>query len=87
MEEKNKSIEYIIDDNYREDYANFANIATSPYDITIKFGKVIDSTNENIKIKLSEGIILSPKIAKELVELLNKNIEFYEKNFGEINKR
>jgi len=74
------------DNNMRSTYANVCNVASTREEFTLLFG-----TNQSwhmghneLKVDLSDRMILNPYAAKRLSVLLNGIIQEYETRFGEI---
>jgi len=74
------------DNNMRSTYANVCNVASTREEFTLLFG-----TNQSwhmghneLKVDLSDRIILNPYAAKRLSLLLNGIINEYESRYGEI---
>jgi hypothetical protein len=66
-------------------YANNANFKTSLWDLTIDFGVIVgQSSTGGPKIQDVATVIMSPQHAKIFVEVLARNIQGYEEQFGEI---
>ena len=65
-----------------------ASIRTSVYDFAIEFGEVdkieINKNQADMYVELKAGIVMSPQHAKAFFNILKKNLEEYEKQFGEI---
>ena len=67
-------------------YANVANVAGGREEIVLLFG-VNDAWHagqKEVKVKLSDRIVMSPFAAKRLAVLLNNVIKEFEKKFGKI---
>lgn len=74
------------DSNMRSTYANVCNVASTREEFTLLFG-----TNQSwhmghneLKVDLSDRMILNPYAAKRMSILLNGIIQEYETRFGEI---
>jgi len=74
------------DDNMRSVYANAANVAGGQEEIVLLFGlnQAWHSGQKDIKISLSDRIILNPHAAKRLSLLLNNVLQNYERQFGKL---
>ena len=74
------------DAGMRSVYANVANVAGGREEIVLLFG-VNDAWHagqKEVKVKLSDHIVMSPFAAKRLALLLNNMIGEFEKKFGKI---
>jgi hypothetical protein len=72
------------DSNMRSIYANASNVAGGREEIVLLFGmnQAWHAGQKEIKIQLSDRIILSPFAAKRLFILLNNVLQDYEKRYG-----
>lgn len=70
---------------YRENYANSVQIRLNLWDFFLMFGRVTQSSPEEVEIQNFQGVYLSPQQAKALLRLLQQNVAQYEAAFGEIN--
>ncbi len=72
------------DSNMRSSYANVSNVAGTQEEIVLLFGmnQAWHAGQEEVKIQLSDRIILSPFVAKRLSLLLDSVIRDYEKRYG-----
>ena len=72
------------DSNMRSVYANASNVAGGREEIILLFGmnQAWHAAQKEIKIQLSDRIILSPFAAKRLSILLNNVLQDYEKRYG-----
>lgn len=82
-----KEVQYISvkrSERFLEIYANYVSLATSPWDITIMFGRSVadDPNNPYIEQRLSATV--SPQTAKAMAEMLWRNVRAYEQQYGEI---
>ena len=77
-------IQLIQGPEYRESYANSVQVRVSLWDFFLSFGRVSQSSPENVAIQNFQGIYLSPQQAKALMALLQQNVANYESAFGEI---
>lgn len=70
--------------NMRSSYANVSNVAGGREEIVLLFGmnQAWHSGQEEVKVQLSDRIVLSPFAAKRLSILLNNVINDYEKRYG-----
>ena len=69
---------------YRDNYANSVQIRLSLWDFLLMFGRVNQTSPENVQIHNFQGVYLSPQQAKALLNLMQQNINQYEATFGEI---
>ncbi len=68
-------------------YANVCNVSSTREEVTLLFGTnqtLLTGQNE-LSIKLSDRIIISPYAAKRMLKLLGNVIEQYENKFGKLN--
>jgi len=74
------------DSNMRSAYANVANVAGGREEIVLLFGmnQAWQAGQEEVKVKLSDRMVLSPFAAKRLAILLNNVLKDYEKRYGEL---
>ena len=72
------------DSNMRSCYANVSNVAGTREEIVLLFGmnQAWHSGQEEVKVQLSDRIVLSPFAAKRLALLLNNVIKDYETRYG-----
>lgn len=70
---------------YRETYANSVQIRLNLWDFFLMFGRVSQSSPDEVEIHNFQGVYLSPQQAKALLRLLQQNVGQYEAAFGEIN--
>jgi hypothetical protein len=72
------------DSNMRSVYANASNVAGGREEIVLLFGmnQAWHAGQKDIKIQLTDRVILSPFAAKRLSVLLNNVLQNYEKQFG-----
>lgn len=71
-------------DTYYEVYSNHAQIRANVWDFYIGFGRIHQNTENEVKVDVSVGIIVSPQQAKALFNLLGQNLQSYEGTFGPI---
>ena len=62
-------------------YANFFVITNSPSEFIIDFGRIVPGIPD---AKIYTRVMTTPQHAKQLMQLLEKNIEAFETQFGEI---
>ncbi len=72
------------DSNMRSAYANVSNVAGGREEIVLLFGmnQSWHAGQKEVKVKLTDRIVLSPFAAKRLSKLLNNVINDYEKRYG-----
>ena len=70
----------------RSAYANVVNVTGGREEIVLLFGmnQAWHAGQEEIKVKLSDRMVLSPFAAKRLAILLNNVLKDYEKRYGEM---
>ncbi len=62
-------------------YANFFVITNSPSEFIIDFGRILPGIPD---ARIYTRVVCTPQHAKQFLNLLEKNIEGYENQFGEI---
>lgn len=67
---------------YRESYANSVQVRVSVWDFFLAFGTAHQETAEELTIRNTQGIYLSPQQAKALWNVLGQNLAQYEQTFG-----
>ena len=74
------------DTNMRSSYANVVNAAGTREEIVLLFGmnQAWHSGQKEVKVQLSDRIVLSPFAAKRLVTLLNAVMQDYENRYGKL---
>ena len=72
-------------DDYRESYAISCQVRVSVWDFQIVFGLASSETPEQVTIRNSQAIFLSPQQAKALWNVLGQNLAQYEQAFGTLN--
>src|SRR5579885_125938 len=70
--------------DYRENYANSVQVRVNLWDFLLLFGRVNQTTPDNVAIHNFQGIYVSPQQAKALLNVLQQNVTQYETAFGEI---
>ena len=72
------------DANMRSSYANVCNVASTREEVTLLFGtnQTWHSGQQEVSVRLSDRIILSPFAAKRLSMLIVNVVNEYEKRFG-----
>jgi hypothetical protein len=86
MEDQQPSIIW-DDSNMRSVYSNVTNVSGGREEIILLFGmnQAWQATQTEVKVQLTERMVLSPYAAKRLSILLSKTIAEYEKRFGALN--
>ena len=77
-------IQLINEADYRENYANSVQIRVNLWDFFLMFGRVNQTSPDNVAIHNFQGIYVSPQQAKALLNVLQQNVQQYETAFGEI---
>lgn len=62
-------------------YANFFMITNSPSEFIVDCGRILPGIPD---ARIYSRVLMTPSHAKQLLQLLEKNIETYENQFGEI---
>jgi hypothetical protein len=62
-------------------YANFFVITNSPSEFILDFGRIVPGIPD---AKIYTRVMTTPQHAKQMLQLLQKNIENFETQFGEI---
>jgi len=72
------------DSSMRSVYANVVNAAGTREEIVLLFGmnQAWHSGQKEVKVQLTDRVVLSPFAAKRLVLLLNNIVRDYEKRYG-----
>ncbi len=73
------------DSNMATTYANVVNVLHTPEEIAILFGMNLTwnaSSTKEITVNLSNRMVLNPRAAKRLNELLTNRLRDYESRFG-----
>ena len=72
--------------NMRSAYANVFNVAGAREEFVMLFGmnQAWDAEQQELKVQLSDRIVMSPFAAKRFVTVLNNVIKDYEKRYGAI---
>ena len=73
--------------NMRSVYANVFNVAGSQEEFVLSFGmnQSWGTGQKQVKVQLTDRIVMSPFSAKRLTQLLNKVIKDYESRYGSLN--
>jgi Skp family chaperone for outer membrane proteins len=77
-------IQLVNTPEYRENYANSVQIRVNLWDFFLMFGRVMQTSADNVAIQNFQGIYVSPQQAKALLNVLQQNVNQYESTFGEI---
>ena len=79
-------IEFINPDPHFKCYSNSAQIVTTFWDFRFNFGEIVrvEKAERKLIIEQQATIVMSPQHAKALASALLRNLEAYEKQFGEI---
>jgi hypothetical protein len=72
------------DTNMRSVYSNVSNVASGREEIVLLFGmnQAWHAGQKEVKVQLTDRIVMSPFAAKRLSILLNNVLQDYEKRFG-----
>ncbi len=72
------------DSNMRSVYANVSNVAGGREEIVLLFGmnQAWHAAQKEVKVQLTDRVVLSPFAAKRLSILLNNVLQDYEKRYG-----
>ncbi len=62
-------------------YANFFMITNNPSEFVIDCGRLLPGIPD---VKIYSRVLTTPQHAKQLLQILEKNIDAFEKQFGEI---
>jgi hypothetical protein len=75
------------DTNMRSVYSNVTNVTGGREEIILLFGmnQAWQPSQTEVKVQLTERLVLSPFAAKRLSILLGKTMAEYEKRFGSLN--
>jgi hypothetical protein len=74
------------DTNMRSVYSNVSNVAGGREEIVLLFGmnQAWHSAQKEVKVQLTDRIVLSPFAAKRLSVLLNNVLQDYERRYGNL---
>ena len=74
------------DSDMSTSYANVCNVSSTREEVTLLFGtnQSWHTGQEEVVIKLSDRLILSPYAAKRLSQLLTNIVDQYEQRFGSL---
>ena len=67
---------------YRETYANSVQVRVSVWDFQLIFGLASSEAPDQVTIRNSNAVFLSPQQAKALWNVLGQNLAQYEQAFG-----
>jgi hypothetical protein len=70
--------------DYRESYANSAEVQVTMWDFRMRFGRT-EQTAGALVVNIFQDVDLSPQQAKAVSNLLALHVERYERTFGVIN--
>jgi len=71
------------DKDLRTSYANVCNVSSTREEVTLLFGTNETGFNgDEVSVRLTERIILSPYAAKRLAQVIGNVMAEYEKRFG-----
>ena len=75
------------DSAMKTSYANVCNVASTREEFTLLFGtnQTWAMGQQEVSVRLTDRIILSPYAAKRLSVLINNVVSQYEQRFGELN--
>jgi hypothetical protein len=77
-------IQLVETPEYRENYANSVQVRVNLWDFLLLFGRVNQTSQENVTIHNFQAVYVSPQQAKALLNVLQQNVNQYETAFGEI---
>ncbi|MEQ5778189.1 MULTISPECIES: DUF3467 domain-containing protein [unclassified Thalassospira] len=74
------------DANMRSTYANVSNVASTREEVMLLFGtsQVWSSSQDDVRVQLSDRIIMSPFAAKRLKKILDHTLAEYERVYGKL---
>ncbi|AUG55398.1 DUF3467 domain-containing protein [Thalassospira marina] len=74
------------DSNMRSTYANVSNVASTREEVMFLFGtsQVWSSSQDDVRVQLSDRIIMSPFAAKRLKKILDHTLAEYERVYGKL---
>jgi Protein of unknown function (DUF3467) len=73
-----------LNEDYPTLYSNHVFTSWTLLEIELIFGEIRESGDENIKVKNTIGVYLSPLYAKAVAAALSDAVKTYEKDFGEL---
>jgi hypothetical protein len=67
-------------------YANVCNVLGTREEITLLFGahQAWRADQQEVRVQLSDRVVLNPYAAKRLLKMLDKGLTEYEAKFGEL---
>ncbi|PYR93581.1 MAG: hypothetical protein DMF84_09270 [Acidobacteria bacterium] len=77
----------VVAENYMSVYANDIQLQTTPWDVRLILGRIIDLPTANdpsATIRQLAEVHMSPQMAKKLTLLLIGQLQIYEKQMGQI---
>lgn len=83
-EPKKQRIDRTRSDRYVAFYSNHAQSRVSAVDMRLTFSEILFADEERLVIEERAAITMTPEQCKALKELLQRNIEAYEKKVGKI---
>ena len=74
----------VDDSGITNSYANVCNVSSSQEEVVLVFGinQAWERGGKDVRVKLTDRIILNPHAGKRLAAMLNNVVEQYEKKFG-----
>lgn len=74
------------DSSIKRSYANTCNVAATREEFTLIFGnnQSFDQAQKELKIELTDRMVLSPYAAKRFLVLLESAVKSYEQKFGSL---
>jgi hypothetical protein len=81
---ESQDIAFSRSEHFMEIYANYVGVVSSPWDITLHFGRIITDDPHHPSIEQRLSATLSPQTAKAMLHLLWRNVQGYEQQYGEI---
>ncbi|MHB8577412.1 MAG: DUF3467 domain-containing protein, partial [Dehalococcoidia bacterium] len=79
---KDRPIEWLDRENLPYIYANHMELKISLFDIWLDLGVLEEASEERLRVRPAARVILSPQIAKVLMNILNEKMSNYEQVFG-----
>ena len=65
-------------------YSNIMQVGLSPFDVSIEFGTVADTTSEEITCRPHVTVTISPEQAANLMQMLGASLQGYVRQFGNL---
>jgi Protein of unknown function (DUF3467) len=87
VQEPTRQLPFKRASDFRVVYANSVRLGVSPWDFSFIFGQNIIDILDDLHVEDRISVTLSPQTAKAMAEILNRHIEEYEQQFGEIRYR